>query len=1425
MTYLKTISAVGLLSATFFAASTAAANPPTSGAYVNDEQRFFVEGQPLTDAIDQASAIICYMASMRPDSFVNDGAYVAKIYEDRCETSGANATSEEASATATSSQSSTTASSSTSSTSIETEQAIEAVLDVRLANAGEPVKAKVWVEDKAQDEFDLDTKIYIQVNQTAGVSDEAPNGEFEMWFSMHLDGDADLFGKFAGGPSGDDGPGFEIVDGQALGQGYLKASGTELQYKEFGQGSENNIAMDFLASGDINGIYGQFVNICDGCGGDFANDPGPGNGDQSSDDGGFDAGGDNPPSGGDDGFDDGGDNPPPGGDDGFDDGGDNPPPGGDDGGFDGGGFGGDGPSFRNIMAFYQFYVNKQAKTYCKNFESAFELCFSPNDSDDCAEVYDADIDQTADGFNAFEPQRIELSQTDLEDLLSRSDTGALSTDENGALVTEECYSIDQSDATRNVFRYGVYNEDGSRLSVGDTSAFPMFAEVSVELPAPTQADPDATKSVTERVFGFADYWGVFIDPRGRKLIAESGQQLSDIDFKREVFGPQDTSSPSTTYNVAESEIRVEKRTKSYQSLNDIDKIRIGLHVQDPFWNQEYKQLLDLASDKDLFNLSITGAGDKTLNQVQEFQGAFEKDTYLPADLDDNGLPVDGATPGVFVFDTALAFQPFWDEVTLSEKIYFKPSDWVSTMKKEETFFGPNGPETFVNIRPMGVWSNDTFQWYDISAAALNDPDLSDPEPVDDAVDCADDIFALAPTDSCRGGIRTETSEFVSPSSLSEDLVCIRDCLSPSAMEQTFLFAYCKQNAESDPENCAGVDVSASLAPSPFADVGPYLKSDVSVIETFSDFQAQGMTEGFYLSENSLLRQGFRLASARAQVLDYVFVAGGTEQGITEDQFVPIYQRIDRPQNGDAKAGGILSMNLQGGLNFENLTELVSGRGGIAPAVTFDLMSTPPVGDSGSTPVTIELRNSESGTRLMATIPVEWASTEAGFTLTVPAGSSYEVKLISESSGIELTAGTATVGNTQDDVFAYGGGLLTNGGRPGFTMRLLSLFGGDLGDVSSLNLETFIQQNGFYELTVNLGDLMFGEGPIPEPGPGLDLSALRIEFGVTPGEFQYFANTYQAGQFWDGIRDSEAIRYSPTASGFSVEGNDLTKGSVVNQFLSKSSDPFSALGNTQFSRPDGWTENVSWGLRSGQLVAESELAELECRKRDGDQYEDHPAFTGSEETETRYCEQKLFESVSLTTYQIQVDVQPSYVLLDAGGNVVTISPPRTLYYEVPDDTRYGRDAGKRLSLEFAGHGELRGIPGFIYDVATGQELGQFTREWKDTYRFINRFNIPDGDVVTDADGVDYYVKALDGEEWLQKLDSGVTEVGNYSFERDRLVPNQKMRILGDPTFSQDYIGEAPTAECDAQITSNCLINSGDPAVVHGEVVFDPTPTGE
>ena len=66
---------------------------------------------------------------------------------------------------------------------------------------------------------------------------------------------------------------------------------------------------------------------------------------------------------------------------------------------------------------------------------------------------------------------------------------------------------------------------------------------------------------------------------------------------------------------------------------------------------------------------------------------------------------------------------------------------------------------------------------------------------------------------------------------------------------------------------------------------------------------------------------------------------------------------------------------------------------------------------------------------MAAIPVRWASTEAGLY-----GASWvELQgILTNDTGLDVTA---TVGNGQDDVFAYSGGLFTNGGRSGFTMRL------------------------------------------------------------------------------------------------------------------------------------------------------------------------------------------------------------------------------------------------------------------------------------------------------------------------------------------------------------------------------------------------------
>jgi hypothetical protein len=84
--------------------------------YETDPQNFYVDGQSINEALGTVNNIICYIGAMRPDAFVNDGAYAATIYEEDCKTGAADASSEQSSATATSSSSSSTASSTTTTT-------------------------------------------------------------------------------------------------------------------------------------------------------------------------------------------------------------------------------------------------------------------------------------------------------------------------------------------------------------------------------------------------------------------------------------------------------------------------------------------------------------------------------------------------------------------------------------------------------------------------------------------------------------------------------------------------------------------------------------------------------------------------------------------------------------------------------------------------------------------------------------------------------------------------------------------------------------------------------------------------------------------------------------------------------------------------------------------------------------------------------------------------------------------------------------------------------------------------------------------------------------------------------------------------------------------------------------------------------------
>ena len=202
----------------------------------------------------------------------------------------------------------------------------------------------------------------------------------------------------------------------------------------------------------------------------------------------------------------------------------------------------------------------------------------------------------------------------------------------------------------------------------------------------------------------------------------------------------------------------------------------ALYAQDPWWSSQFKELFGLDS------------------LAQEYEDYYD------------------ATNSQFVFNRSISFQRGYQATDLETEITFSPSDWVSTMRQEfDAGFNPQTglPEVFVDIRPMGVWSNDTRQWYDISRDGLSDPTLSTPT-----------------DDYPRGGVRTETSSFIAPSELlGQELVCISDCLTPIGLQSNFRPpGFCSKIVNSrlltdgNDVNCDNVETS-NVTPSPFKDSG------------------------------------------------------------------------------------------------------------------------------------------------------------------------------------------------------------------------------------------------------------------------------------------------------------------------------------------------------------------------------------------------------------------------------------------------------------------------------------------------------------------------------------------------------------------------------------------------------------------------------
>ena len=157
-------------------------------------------------------------------------------------------------------------------------------------------------------------------------------------------------------------------------------------------------------------------------------------------------------------------------------------------------------------------------------------------------------------------------------------------------------------------------------------------------------------------------------------------------------------------------------------------------------------------------MNLLGAGTDSdqsgyLNQFQEFEGSYD------------------AATSTFTFTEGINFDGGYQKKTLVDEgltnITFTTTEWQDAMFKEWGVTLQNnedGTTTKIKedwyhkeVRNLGVWSHDTRQWYEITAEAMG-----------------------APTSATKeAGIRTETTEFISPSDVTETLYCLRECLDGS----------------------------------------------------------------------------------------------------------------------------------------------------------------------------------------------------------------------------------------------------------------------------------------------------------------------------------------------------------------------------------------------------------------------------------------------------------------------------------------------------------------------------------------------------------------------------------------------------------------------------------------------------------------------
>ena len=289
-------------------------------------------------------------------------------------------------------------------------------------------------------------------------------------------------------------------------------------------------------------------------------------------------------------------------------------------------------------------------------------------------------------------------------------------------------------------------------------------------------------------------------------------------------------------------------------------------------------------------------------------------------------------------------------------------------------------------------------------------------------------------------------------------------------------------------------------------------------------------------------------------------------------------------------------------------------------------------------------------------------------------------------------------------------------------------------------------------------------PMADVGPYIkaDMEVTVIYDQGTDNEWSE-VRSYTKGQYEDGIIASDVVSYT-------VEDNaviDKDGGKIEPGVDFGVPRPGEVIKGSYFLQNGGHMHQTEWGLWSGTLIEPGDLKYIECDHTIDDDgvktYNNyHPEYTeaNGKINETRYCRDKMWNNDDiLVNYNMSIRLEKQYDIYNDDGSKLVLDPPKTLFFRTPnDEDTYGDDADKKFRLDYQGD-HLGGIPGEVIDFDTGESLGEYVQEWKDNYRWVQRFQIPDGSILTDSAGTEYLVKALRGEEWLAKKDSAIGTLDN------------------------------------------------------------------